>query len=188
MANHVAICRPYTDTFVFADAGPCKLVMVPDVYEPTIVAAGRRLKRTGWANPDCECQEASVGLMDAAGKVLYPAKYQAIQVQTSVIHSDRWEGHVVRMGVFVWLSEGEAWVRLNLGGKCVRMGTCASGKWGVGDLKGRVIIPVTHDYVDPQADLLMRVAKGGPCETQNWQPRKCTPETKWGLIRLEPGK
>ncbi len=187
-AKHVAICRPDLDTFVFANAGPCKVLTGPGQYEPTIVAAGRRLRRTGWSNPDCECQEGSVGLMDAAGKVLYPARYQAIKVQTMVSYSDRREGRVVHMGGFVGLPAGQAWVRLNLGGKCARVGTCVGGKWGVGDLKGRVVVPVTHDYVEPQANLLLRVAKGGACEIQNWQPRKCAPETKWGLIRLEPGK
>lgn len=187
-ANHLAICRPNLDTYLFADAGPCKVSTGPGQYEPTVVAAGRRLRRAGWSNPDCECQESSVGLMDAEGKVLYPPKYQAVQVQTSVSHSDRREGRVFHMGGFVGLPAGQAWVRLNLGGKCSSPGTCVGGKWGVGDLKGRVLVPVTHDYLEPQANFLMRVAKGGPCETQNWKPRKCAPETKWGLIRLEPGK
>jgi hypothetical protein len=187
-AKHKAICRPNLDTFLFANAGTCKVPTGPGQYEPTIVAAGLRLRRTGWSNPDCECQEGPVGLMDAAGKVLYPPKYQAVKVQTMVSYSDRREGRVTHLGGFVGLPAGQVWVRLNLGGKCSRPGTCVGGKWGVGDLKGRVIVPVTHDYVEPQADLLLRVARGGPCEVQNWQPRKCTPETKWGLIRLEPGK
>lgn len=70
----------------------------------------------------------------------------------------------------------------------MRSRTCTGGRWGLGDLKGRVIVPVAHPFLDAQADYLVRVAKGGECEVNNWRPQKCAPETKWGLIRLEPGK
>jgi len=187
-ARHVAICQASRETYLFAASGACKVKTGKDLYEPSVMAGGERLRRVGWSDPDCECQEASLGLMDAAGKVLYPPRYQAIRVQTSMHFSDRRAGRVTRLGGFSGLPAGQAWVRLNQGGKCSRLGICVGGKWGVGDLKGRVIVPVTHDYLEPQANFLMRAAKGGPCETHNWQARRCTPETKWGLIRLEPGK
>jgi len=187
-ATHLAICSPNRKTHLFATEGKCTVKLGKDNYDRTITIAGQTVRRTGSSNPDCECEGGTFGLMDEAGKVLVPPKYQAILVQTMAFLSEHREGRTVVSSGIASLPHGQAWVRLNRGGKCSRIGTCTGGKWGLGDLKGRVIVPVEYPYVEPQANFLLRVAKGGECEVNSWRPQKCSPDTKWGLVRLEPVK
>ena len=186
--KYLAICSANRKTHLFATKGKCTIKVGKDAYASTIVAGGQKLRRTGMGGGDCECGSATFGLMDSRGKVLVQPKYQAIQVQTMSYLSERREGNSFVIGGLAALPAGQVWVRLNQGGTCPRIGTCTGGKWGIGDLKGRVIVPVSYPYLEPQANFLVRVAKEGTCEVSGWRPLKCSPETKWGLVRLEPGK
>ncbi len=117
--------------------------------------------------------------------MLLPAKYHLIQVQTSELGPGPGDAPGADA---VFMPPGRVWVRLNQGGKCPRGHLCAGGKWGLSDLAGRLVVPIEHEYLEPQAGHLLRVARGGTCETSYGRVRSCSPETKWGLIRLEPVK
>ncbi len=188
-AGSPAICPFNLGAFVFAAPGStCSVKSGKDLYCPTITAAGKNIRRVGYSDGDCECAGGKFGLMDVTGRVLLKPKYQALQVlQATTVSQRREPDGSVRAG-FTMLPPGQVWVRVNEGGKCTRIGTCTGGKWGLTDRKGRVIVPVAHAWIEPHANFLIRVAKGGVCELGSWRPILCSPETRWGLFQLEPAK
>jgi len=186
-ASHLAICAPKMKTYQFATAGKCTVRWGKDASDPLTKIGGVSTRLTGSRGSDCECENGTFGLMNAEGKTLLPAKYQMIHLQSSMLISETIKANSVS-AVAVAMPPGQVWVRLNQGGKCPRLVECTGGKWGLSDLTGRVVIPVEHAYVEPQIDYLVRVAKGTSCDVSYWRVNKCTPDTKWGLMKLEPGK
>jgi len=186
-ATHVGIGLLKMGARVFASAGKCKIRVGPDAADPLVTVAGVGLRMTGTRGHDLECENGTFGLMDAAGKTLLAPKYQFIQVQNAVLFSKK--PAVGGEGVpTVTVPPGRAWVRLNQGARCPRTTQCEGGKWGLADLTGRVIIQPEHAFLEPTVDQLVRVAKGEGCEFSSWRVNRCAPETKWGLMRLEPVK
>lgn len=185
-AIHPAIGLLKMGAHVFATAGKCKVRVGVEAADPLVSIAGVGLRLTGVRGHDLECDNGVFGLMDAAGKTLLPAKYQFIQTQYALRFSPKpaTGGEAAALPV----PPGKVWVRLNLGARCLRATQCEGGKWGLADLTGRVIIAPEHAYLEPSVDHVARVAKGGTCEFSPWRVNRCTPETKWGLLRLEPVK
>ena len=196
-ATHLGIGLLRSGTLVFATAGKCTVRWGKDAADPIVTIVGVVLRMTGARGHDLECGQGTLGLMDAAGKVLLPAKYQMILVQPALpvpgqpalpVSGQPALPVAGQPAAPVAVPPGRAWVRLNLGGRSPSGNNCAGGKWGLADLTGRLVVPVEHEYLDTQAEHLLRVAKGGSCEVTYGRPRACTPETKWGLMRLEPVK
>ncbi len=186
-ATHPAIGLLKMGAHVFATAGKCKVRVGPEAADPLVTVAGVGLRMTGTRGHDLECENGTYGLMDAAGKILLPAKYQFLQTQ----YATRFSKKPVPAGAEAApepVPPGKVWVRLNLGARCLRATQCEGGKWGLADLTGRVIIQPEHAFLEPSVDHVVRVAKGGSCEFSPWRVNRCTPETKWGLVRLEPVK
>ncbi|PKN46406.1 MAG: hypothetical protein CVU59_06150, partial [Deltaproteobacteria bacterium HGW-Deltaproteobacteria-17] len=142
----------------------------------------------GTRGHECECENGTFGLMNADGKTLLPAKYQAIHVQSSMLISEKTTPGGTMTATAVAMPPGQVWLRLNQGGKCATLYQCSGGRWGLADLTGRVVIPMTYAFIEPQIDYLVRVAKGVSCDSSYWRANKCSPDTKWGLMKLEPVK
>ena len=185
-ATQLAICASKMKTYLFATAGKCTVRWGRDAPDPLRTIAGVSTRLTGTAGADCECVNGTFGLMSAAGKTLLPAKYQSIQVQSSMLITEQKPPGGGMSATSIAMPPGQVWVRLNQGGVCPRPFQCAGGRWGLADLAGRLVIPVENAYVEPQIDYLVRVAKGTSCDVNYWRVNRCSTDTKWGLMKLEP--
>lgn len=187
-ATLAAICLQKMKTYTFASAGKCRVRWGKDASDPVTTIAGVSTRLIGTRGSECECESGTFGLMNAEGKTLLPARYQAIHVQSSMLISEKTTPGGGLSATAVAMPKGQVWLRLNQGAKCSTLYQCSGGKWGLADLTGRVVIPMIYAFIEPQIDYLVRVAKGASCDSSYWRANKCSADTKWGLMKLEPVK
>ncbi len=180
-AGFSVLCRQGIGTYVFSRSSGCMVPSKKYDRDRITPAAGAPIQRGERGDDDCECKGASFGLLDLAGRELFPARYAMIMVATSRMVSEA----VAKASSDVKpvaMPPGEAWVRLNAGGACDQR-ECRGGKWGLADLRGNLLIPVSYAFVTTETDFIVRVAEGGSCDG-NWFPSRCGPKTRWGLMKL----
>lgn len=184
-STYGALCLPRYGATMFSRTAGCGLKQGKDLLEEVIELPGGPVKMEGTINPDCSCEGATFGLLDAKGREVLPARYAMIRVGSALLLSETpdWSSPSAPT---IDVPPGQAWVRVNKGGACNRAFICKGGKWGLADLTGRILLPPVHAFVDAEADRWLRIASGGTCEIHDTRVESCTPETKWGLMRLEP--
>jgi len=170
---------------MFSRSAGCGLKQGKDLLEKVLDLPGGSVAMEGALNPDCSCEGATFGLLDAKGREVLPARYAMIRVGPALLLSET-PDWAAPSAPTIDVPPGQAWVRINKGGVCNRAFICKGGTWGLADLTGRIVVPPVHAYLDPQEDRWLRIASGGTCEIHDNRVEGCTPETKWGLMRLEP--
>ncbi|PKN46408.1 MAG: hypothetical protein CVU59_06160 [Deltaproteobacteria bacterium HGW-Deltaproteobacteria-17] len=182
-ATYTAICQQRNGTYAFSRSPGCSVPareLDSDLITPSGSAPIRRRER---ADDDCSCKDALFGLMDLTGRELLAPRHSLIRVDSALGVSEA-VAKASTVASPVSVPPGSVWVRLNQGGVCDGR-SCQGGKWGLADLRGRLLIPMKYAFVITEKDFLVRVAEGGTCDGL-WFASRCSAGTKWGLMRLSP--
>ncbi len=187
-AVYPVICAHRKGTWRFSRTAGCGLKQGKELLERELVLPGGRLVREGTADPDCACDGAKLGLLDARGREVLPGKYAAVVVTEAapVVRAPAASPPTPAPADAGDVPPGAVWVLVNMGGKCNRAGLCQGGAWGLADLAGRLLVRPSNAFLSPQEGGWLRVAAGGACDVIDARVEACSPETRWGLSRLEP--
>jgi len=184
-AAYGVICAPRQGTYLFSQTPGCGLRQGRELLENELDLPSGKIRLEGSLNADCSCDGASFGLLGPDGREVLPAKYAAIVVSSALLLSEDIDWKLATAPT-IDVPVGQVWVRINRGGACNRALSCTGGSWGLADRAGRILLKPEHAYLEPQADLWFTFASGGSCVVQGAGVESCTPQTKWGLLKLEP--
>ncbi len=183
-ATYAALCSRFQGTYVFTRTPGCQVPVGQAAWATATPVVGAPILRDDFADPVCVCASGGLGLIDITGRELFPPKYSRIDVDPAGNVPEA-VAKASTAAAPIPVPPGAAWVRLNEGATCDAKG-CRGGRWGLADLKGRILIPVSQAWVSGEQNFVVRVAEGGPCDG-DWHPGTCRAGTKWGLMTLSPG-
>ena len=137
------------------------------------------------------------GLIDETGKEILPLKYKWIQINDKYLQTTTKDGlcglyyhdgrqiYDDKYGATLYPTIDNKFILLNMGGHIDSDNHTIGGKWGIGDTRGKVIIPAKYDYVHyvyhAQDAYYYAVSNDGHYNSQ-WE---YTNGKKWGLYKDE---
>ena len=135
------------------------------------------------------------GVVDENGKEILPLKYKEIFISDKYLRTTTKDGlyglyyhdgrqiYDDKYAVALSPTANNNFIRLNLGGHVDSQNHTIGGKWGIGDIHGKVIIPIEYDYIDcvliENAAHYYAVSNGGYYNS-DW---KYSSGKKWGLYK-----